>query len=128
MTVRLAVPDDHISVMRIVDGAMLEADASEVRKRIEDDHVLVAEAEDRILGTAVLESRDSGAHIEAIAVLRARRAQGIGSKLVATARERYGRLTAEFNPTVRPFYESLGFSIEPMEDGEERLYGVLVCR
>lgn len=121
MTVRPATADEHLSVMRIVDGAMLETDASKVRERIENGHVFVADEEGRILGAAVLESCDSGAHIEVIAVRRARRAQGIGRELVETARERYGALTAEFDPTVRPFYESLGFDIEPA--GDDRLFG-----
>ncbi|GAA0224029.1 GNAT family N-acetyltransferase [Haladaptatus pallidirubidus] len=125
MTVRPATFDEHLSVMRIVDGAMLEADANEVKKRIEAGTVLVAEEEGRILGTGVLEPRDSGAHIDAIAVLRARRAQGIGRELVETAGERYGRLTAEFESTVRPFYESLGFDIESVEGNEGRLRGTL---
>ncbi|WP_435155736.1 GNAT family N-acetyltransferase [Haladaptatus sp. DFWS20] len=123
MTVRPATPDEHLSVMRIVDGAMLEADADFVRERIENGHVLVAEEERRILGTAVLEANDTGTHIEAIAVRRARRAQGIGRELVETALERYGTLTAEFNPSVRPFYESLEFDIEWSSD--DRLFGTL---
>ncbi|SIR53114.1 Predicted N-acetyltransferase YhbS [Haladaptatus litoreus] len=125
MTVRPATPDEHLSVMRIVNAAMLETDASEVKERIEEETVLVAEEENRILGTAVLDPRDSGTHIDAIAVLRARRGQGIGRELVETARERLGRLTAEFDPKVRPFYESLGFDIESVEDREERLLGTL---
>ncbi|WP_266079116.1 GNAT family N-acetyltransferase [Haladaptatus caseinilyticus] len=126
MTVRPATADEHCSVMRIVDGAMLETDAGEVRERIENGDVLVAEDDGRILGAAVLEPCDANMHIEAIAVRRARRARGIGSALVGTARERYGGLTAEFDPNVRPFYESLGFDIEPAEEGsDDRFWGTL---
>ncbi|WP_049969350.1 GNAT family N-acetyltransferase [Haladaptatus cibarius] len=126
MTVRPATPDEHLSVMRIVDAAMLETDASDVKERIEKGTVLVAEEESRILGTVVLESRNRGAHIDAIAVLRARRGQGIGRELVEAAREQYGRLTAEFDPKIRPFYESLGFEIESVENGtNERFRGTL---
>ncbi|WP_227375224.1 GNAT family N-acetyltransferase [Haladaptatus halobius] len=123
MTVRPALPDDHLTVMRILDAAMLETDASEVRGRIDAGDVLVAEDGGRILGAAVMESRDSGGYIDSIAVRRARRGQGIGTALVEAARERHGTLTAEFDPSVRAFYESLEFDIESTE--ERRLWGLL---
>ncbi|WP_458207221.1 GNAT family N-acetyltransferase [Haladaptatus sp. NG-SE-30] len=123
MNVRPADPDDHLSIMRILDAAMLETDASDVRERVEAGDVLVAEEDGRILGAAVMQPRESGGYIDSIAVLRARRGQGIGSELVETARERYGTLSAEFDPSVRSFYESLGFDIETGD--EERLWGIL---
>ncbi|WP_368275982.1 GNAT family N-acetyltransferase [Halorussus litoreus] len=63
------------------------------------------------------------AHVDAIAVRHARRGRGIGSALVRTAAERHDRLTAEFDPGVRPFYESLGFEIEAVEGRNDRLRG-----
>ncbi|WP_458190094.1 GNAT family N-acetyltransferase [Haladaptatus sp. NG-WS-4] len=123
MTIRIARPDEHLSVMRILDAAMLETDPDEVRARIEADDVLMAENGGPLLGVAVMESREFGARIDSIAVMRSRRAQGIGSDLVEAARERYGTLTAEFDPSVRAFYESLAFDVEPVADG--RLRGVL---
>ena len=131
MRVRLATPDDHLTVLRIVNGAMLEIDAGAVEQAIDAGNVLVAAAENRVLGTAVLEPKgaseptETSAHIDAIAVRRARRGQGIGRELVEFAAERFGTLTAECDPRVRPFYESLGFDIEERvaEDGRERLRG-----
>jgi GNAT superfamily N-acetyltransferase len=106
--------------MNILDGASLAVDAAEVRARIEDGTVLVAVADGRVLGACVLDGRE----IEAIAVRRNRRGQGIGTKLVETATESTdGDLTAEFYGRVRPFYESLGFAIEPAHESE-RFRGV----
>jgi len=76
-----------------------------------------------ILGALVLVPRESGAHIDAVAVRRARRAQGVGTSLVRAAAERRGRLTAEFDPGVRPFYESLGFDMSIVEGDSDRLRG-----
>lgn len=120
MRVRPAGPDDHLPVVRVLDAAMLETDAAELRTRIDAGDVFVAEADGRVLGTAVLEPGEDGAHLESIAVRRARRGQGIGSALVGRARERHGTLTAECDPDLRPFYESLGFELEPAEDGRLR--------
>ena len=129
MTVRLATTADHLPVLRIVNGAMLEIDAEELTGKIDAGDVLVAVEEDRVLGAAVLEPKKTTTHIEAIAVRRARRGQGIGRELVAFAAERFGTLTAACHPKVRPFYESLGFAIEERvaDDGtdETRLWGVL---
>ncbi|WP_423743700.1 GNAT family N-acetyltransferase (plasmid) [Haladaptatus sp. SPP-AMP-3] len=120
MTVRAATGDDHLDVLRIVNGAMLEIDATAVEEKIESGDVLVAEDEGRPLGAAVLNAAaDRPTHIEAIAVRRARRGQGIGGELVAAAVEREGALTADFAPRVRPFYESLGFEIEEGGNGDE---------
>lgn len=130
MKIRPATEADLQSVLRIVNAAMLEIDAECVERRIDAGNVLVAEEENRVLGTAVLEPEETGAHIEAIAVRRARRGQGIGRRLVAFAAERFGTLTADCDPKVRPFYESLEFDIEKRvtdeAEGEEiRLWGML---
>lgn len=144
-TVREATPDDCLGVRRVLDAAMLEI-RDDLGERIEAGDVLVAEtADDRpVLGALVLvprerarvavadgesadgaagsESADGerGAHVDAVAVRRARRGRGIGSALVRTAAERQPRLTAEFDPGVRDFYESLGFEIEAGDDGRLR--------
>lgn len=93
-----------------------------------------ANADERILGTIVLEPLEDvterpegagdGAHVSAIGVRRRHRGQGIGRMLVECALEREGRLTARFDAGVRPFYDSLEFSIEPIDD--ERYRGSLV--
>ncbi|KDE58958.1 hypothetical protein EL22_01090 [Halostagnicola sp. A56] len=92
-----------------------------------------ANVDERILGTIVLEplaevaerpeGAGDGAHISAIGVRRRHRGQGIGRALIERALEREGRLTAHFDAGVRPFYESLEFSIEPIDD--ERYRGSL---
>lgn len=66
---------------------------------------------------------EPGARVDAVAVRRARRGQGIGSALVRAASERHPRITAEFDASVRPFYESLEFEIEPVEEGADRFRG-----
>ena len=144
VTVREATPDDRLGVRRVLDAAMLEV-RDDLEERIEAGDVLVAEAgdgpvaeasDDRpILGALVLVphgcagdiARDSepgdraqGAHVHAVAVRRARRGCGIGSALVRAAIERQPRLTAEFEPSLRGFYESLSFEIEAADDGRLR--------
>ena len=57
-----------------------------------------------------------GEEIVAVAVRPGRRGQGVGTALVEAAADRRERLTAGFDPGVRPFYESLGFEIE-CDDG-----------
>jgi GNAT superfamily N-acetyltransferase len=55
-----------------------------------------------------------------VATRRRHRDRGVGSALIAAALERRGRLVAEFDPDVRPFYESVGFDVEPVGDGRLR--------
>lgn len=123
--VRPARPDDALDVRRILDGSMLEP--GDVEARIEAGDVLVAVAarpgfadgshdDDRVIGAAVLEPDEGGAHLAAIAVRRRRRDRGVGTALVEAAVAREGRVTARFDADVVPFYESLGFEIEPIDD------------
>lgn len=132
MRVRPARADEELAVRRILDAAMLEP--GDVATRIAVDDVLVAVerraernaanpdgSDERVLGAIVLEPRERGAHVAAIAVRRRRRDRGIGRALLERALEREGRLTARFDERVRPFYESLGFAIEPID--ERRLEG-----
>lgn len=87
---------------------------------------------DRVVGALVLDAperegvaprpeevRPDTRHVDAIAVARRRRERGVGRALVEAAVERVGcdRLTAEFRPEVAPFYEALGFRIDPLTDG-----------
>jgi len=118
-TVRPATVGDLPAVMTVFDAAVLRTDVETVPAAIGRDDVLVATVEDRILGALLL----VGEEIEAVAVRRNRRGQGIGSALVSAAAERRERLVAAFAPRVRPFYESLGFEIEPAEE-PERYRGV----
>lgn len=143
VSVRTATSRDRLEVRRILDGAMLEI--GDVEARIDADDVFVAtrgrgrEREqdrksdtERILGALVCEPRErerehgrgSHAHISAIAVRRRQRARGIGTALVEHALEREGALTARFDESVRPFYDSLDFSITRIDDrryeGERR--------
>ncbi|MFC4405260.1 GNAT family N-acetyltransferase [Haloarchaeobius iranensis] len=124
--VREARPDQHDAVAAVLDAAMLRTDALD--DSLDRGDVLVAIAEDRLLGALVLvQEEDAGGehrHVDAVAVRPNRRGQGIGSALVESALARCGpdeRLTAAFDADVRPFYESLGFDIE-VRDG--RLFGV----
>ncbi|WP_121821141.1 GNAT family N-acetyltransferase [Halostella salina] len=118
VVVREARPDERVAVRRVVDAAML--DPGDVAGAIARGDALVAVAGDRVVGALVLEPRDHGAHVAAVAVNRSRRGQGVGTALVETAAEQTDRLTAAFDPDVRPFYESLGFDIEPGDDGRLR--------
>ncbi|GAA3871024.1 GNAT family N-acetyltransferase [Haloarcula argentinensis] len=103
--------------MNVLDGAVLSIAVETVRAGAEDGSTLVAmsgdnETDGRVLGALVLD----GIHIEAVAVRRRRRGQGIGTALVEAALGRRDRLTAEFDADVRPFYEALGFDTEPLDN------------
>lgn len=118
MLVCQARPAESLSVRRLLDAAMLEID--DLEARLDAGDVLVAVEDDRPVGAIVLEPRDRGAYVSAIAVSRRRRDRGIGTALVECALEREGRLTARFDERVRPFYQSLGFSIESIDDERYR--------
>jgi GNAT superfamily N-acetyltransferase len=119
---------DLLAALRVLEGAMLEIGATQIRRRTESGEVLVAEVDGRVVGALV---RD-GDHVEAIAVHPDRRGTGIGRALIEAALDETGRLTAEFRAEVRPFYESLGFEIEDADaDADEsqrdgRLWGECV--
>jgi sulfur carrier protein ThiS len=119
--VRAADAADHLDVMRILDGAMLAVDAGTVRERIDDGAVLVAIVDGRPVGALV---RD-GDRVTAVATRRRHRDRGVGTALIVAALETRGRLVVAFDPDVRPFYESLGFDIEAVGDGDGRLRGTL---
>lgn len=119
ISVRTATPGDRLAVHRIVDGAMLAVE--DVDDRLEAGDVLVAVRSDggdeRPRGALVSEPIDGGWEVLAIAVRRPHRGRGIGTALLEAAGEREGRLVAEFDASVRPFYESLGFAIREVGDG-----------
>jgi len=118
--VRLADADDYLDVMRVLDGAMLSVDAETIRERIDAGTVRVATVERRVVGALV---RD-GDRVTAVATRRRWRGRGVGTALVSAAAAEQGCLVAAFDPEVRPFYESLGFEIEPTGE-DDRLRGQL---
>ncbi len=121
VTVRAATDADATAARSVLDAAMLDVDGFDARLAAAD--VLVATVEDRVVGAAALRPHyvRTGAHVAAIAVRPRRRGQGIGTALIAATERR--PLTAEFDADVRPFYESLGFAVRPLDDG--RCRGVL---
>ena len=113
MDVRTARPADLPAVMNVLDGASLSVDAENVRERIAAGAVSVAVADGRALGACVLD----GHEIDAIAVRRRRRGQGIGTRLVEHAADAVdGELWADFHRRVRPFYDALGFAVESTDE------------
>lgn len=136
--VRVAGADDHLDVMRILDGAMLSTSTERVRERIDDGEVLVATVGESG-SLAASRSRDDGDaagvpagalvrdgdRVTAVATRRRHRDRGVGTALIAAGLETRGRLVATFDPGVRPFYASLGFDIEAVTDGDGRLRGTL---
>ncbi|MFB6171977.1 MAG: GNAT family N-acetyltransferase [Haloarculaceae archaeon] len=115
MHVRTATERDVPAVMNVLDGALLAVTPDAVR----EGTALVAVDEGRVLGALVL----AGEEIEAVAVRRSRRDQGVGTALVEAAAARRERLVAGFDPDVRAFYESLGFQIRDAA-APDRLRGV----
>jgi GNAT superfamily N-acetyltransferase len=132
MNVRPAREDERLTVRRILDAAVL------LYGDLDERELLVALEEGRVLGVLVLdggrgerrftvcasgEPGDPRAEIQAVAVRRRWRGQGIGRDLVDPAAQRRDRLVAEFGERVRPFSEPLVFDIESVGDGRYR--GVL---
>jgi GNAT superfamily N-acetyltransferase len=119
--VRRATPDDAVSLLRVLEGALLDVDPIDVHERVVAGEALVAvpdgDGRTHIVGALV---RD-GVHVEAVAVEPSWRRRGVGRTLVERASAAAGRLTAEFDPDVRGFYAALGFEISE-HDG--RLWGV----
>lgn len=106
MQVREARPEERDAALNVLDAAMLESD------RADEGTLLVAVEDERVLGALVL----VGERVDAVAVRRRRRGQGVGSALVREAGARRERLVAEFDAGVRPFYESLGFDVRSSDD------------
>ncbi|PSP72607.1 GNAT family N-acetyltransferase [Halobacteriales archaeon QS_3_64_16] len=126
--------------MSVLDGALLDVDAKEVRELIGANAVLVAQASgsERVRGALVLAEAGTNhrgnepetdsdtetepeIEIDAIAVRRRYRDREIGSALIDRARRETDRvLVAEFDERVRPFYAALGFRIAPIADGRFR--------
>lgn len=119
VVVREATADEVTAVLNVLDGAALATDFDRIAATVERGDVLVAVPSNGpadgpggvALGALVLD----GPAIDSIAVRRNRRGQGIGSRLVAAAADRRDRLVATFRAEVRPFYERLGFEIEPID-------------
>lgn len=103
MEVRPADPEDLPVVRGICNAAMLSLEERALRR----GETLVAVDDGRIVGALVLD----GAEIHAVAVRPGRRDAGVGTALVEAAAARRDRLTAGFDPDVRPFYETLGFDV-----------------
>ncbi|UIP00137.1 GNAT family N-acetyltransferase [Halobaculum sp. CBA1158] len=128
-SIRPARDDDDDAVRRLLDAAMLSV-PDDLAERVAGGDALVAVDDDTtgeaegpaVIGAIVL---DDG-HIDAVAVRKRRRADGVGTAIVAAAAERTdGSLTATFRPGVRPFYESLRFEIETCGERDGRLLGTL---
>ncbi|ELZ75990.1 GNAT family N-acetyltransferase [Haloferax larsenii] len=117
IVVREGTPDELVAVMRILDAGLLEATAEEIRETLAAGDCLVADDSGRVVGALVLD----GDYVDSVAVSPSRRGRGIGTTLVRDALARRGRLVADFDERVRPFYESLGFDID---EGGDQLRGV----
>lgn len=114
-TVRRATATELVDVLGVIDGANLETDAAAIRAAIGRRAVFVAESvRSTLLGALVLD----GDEITHVAVRRRHRGQGIGTALVREAVADRGTVMAEFDRRVRPFYEALGFEIEPVDEAD----------
>jgi GNAT superfamily N-acetyltransferase len=117
MEVRSATVEELPNVLNVLDGALLEIEVTRLKEYLDDGDVLVAVEPDdsnRILGVLVLDDQE----VTALAVRRRRRSQGIGTNLVDAARERRGELVAEFDERVRPFWESVGCTVDAIEESD----------
>lgn len=120
-----ATSGDLVAVLGVLDAGGLATDADSVRASVDRGDVLVAVPDrgatgsDRgpvVVGALVLD----GPEITNVAVRPGRRGRGVGTALVEAAARRRRFLVAEFDAGVRPFYESLGFAVEPLAAGRCR--------
>ncbi|MDR5673374.1 GNAT family N-acetyltransferase [Halalkaliarchaeum sp. AArc-GB] len=141
VTIRRADPTNLLGVVRVLDGAALETDVEVIRRRLRADspRVFVAVAEavssesstDRVVAALALDpvrvSSLGDFEIQQVAVRRRRRGRGIGRALVEAAcgfarkqapPDATATVTASFDRTVRPFYETCGFEIADDPDLE----------
>lgn len=131
MQIRAAAPGESAEIAAILNAAYLQTDTESIEQAVRSGNVLIAERPENersgapestetapMLGALVLD----GSEITAIAVRPGRRGQGIGRRLVTAARQRLGRVVAEFDPTVRPFWEAVGFEVSVLP-GSDRLHG-----
>lgn len=107
VSVRRARPEDRPQVQALFDVAMLAFDRQDLPDRLRRGTVSVALDNDEIVGAALL----AGRHIEAIAVTRSRRDEGIGRALVDAVADGGRPICAACHESVIPFYDRLGFSI-----------------
>lgn len=117
LVVRRAGPTDLVTLMRVLDGALVDVDAETVERRAAAGEVLRADDGGRAVGVLV---RD-GALVRALAVRRDRRGEGVGRALVERAATETARLVADCRPEVKGFYEACGFRVR---EREGRAYGV----
>ena len=124
IVIERATPADRLDIVRVLDTAMLQTDVSTLTERIAADAVICARFErtGAVVGAVVVtRPATDTAHIDALAVRRARRGNGIGSALVdcavAAARtdRSVRRLTVGFDGSLRSLYTGCGFDIA--EDG-----------
>ncbi len=119
--IRPAVEADETAVRRVLNGANLTVPET---LGTPSQAVFVAETQ-TLVGSLVASVREADCHVEAIAVTRNRRGQGIGSALLARLVAVTDRpVTARFRPALGPFYESAGFEVTTTDN--DRLRGV--CR
>lgn len=123
MTVSAKNPVDNVAIRpsrhdaeRVVARSVCEAALLEVPG---DPEWLVAVEDDRVLGAVALD----GTAIEAVAVRPNRRGRGIGTALIEAAAERRDALVAAFDGQVLPFYQALGFDVEPIAGEPDRYQG-----
>ena len=134
VAVRPADPDDHVDIMRLFDGALLETDPNRIRSQLTGERgcLLVAERGGRPvaavgLWTGPVDDRPTewaeAVQITAIAVTTARRGQGVGRALIDAAADWAAprSLSATFDERVLDFYTACGFTID---ERAGRLWGV----
>jgi GNAT superfamily N-acetyltransferase len=115
--------DGTVAVCRVLEGALLDVEYGVVEAAVATGDAFVAVRGGSVVGALVrtdpvATGTDGGAarpRVEAVAVRPAWRGRGVGRALVEAAVGPDG-LVATFRPSVRGFYESLGFDVAAVDD------------
>jgi GNAT superfamily N-acetyltransferase len=115
--IRLAEPSDVAAVARVIEGALLEVPIA-LDTACGAGRVLVVG--DPIYGAAAIAPSQRGGRLVALAVTPARRGEGVATRLLEAALERWQPLSATIDTRVLPVYEALDFALYPVSPDRYR--------
>lgn len=115
--IRVAEPTEVADVARVIEGALLDLPL-ELDTACAAGRILVVG--DPIYGAAVIAPSHCGGRLVALAVTPSRRGEGVATRLLQAAIERWHPLSATIDERVKALYEALDFALYPVSDDRYR--------